>query len=235
MLDERPKEQATEYILRIKDLPSEEKPREKLLQFGPANLTSSELIAIIFNSGTTKEGVLEMASRVIKEYGERALSSQTNPEKLAKELSISIVKAMQLVACSELGRRFFQKGTSTAPTLRTAKDVYVYLKPMENLSKEHLRGMYLNTHYRVIHDEVISIGTINTNVIHPREVFRPAIEHGAAAIILAHNHPSGVVKPSEADMEVTKQLVAVGTMVGIPLVDHVIIGKGRFTSVEVNF
>ncbi len=233
VLDERPESERKTYVLRVKDLPQAEKPREKLLTFGPANLSSQELIAIIFNSGTTKEGVLEMAARVIKEYGERALAGQRDPSKLAKDLDIPLVKALQLVACSELGRRFFEKGTGAAPILRTAKDVYGYLKNMEQLPKEHLRGLYLNTHFKLIHDEVISIGTINANLIHPREVFKPAIEYGAAAVILAHNHPSGVVKPSDADTEITTQLIEVGKMVGIPLIDHVIIGKGKFESIAI--
>jgi DNA repair protein RadC len=106
-------------------------------------------------------------------------------------------------------------------------------KNMEQLSKEHLRGLYLNTHFKLIHDEVISIGTINANIVHPREVFKPAIEYGAAAVIVAHNHPSGVVKPSDADIEVTKQLAAVGSVIGIPLIDHVIIGRGKYASIAV--
>jgi DNA repair protein RadC len=230
ILDERSRSERDMYVLRVRDLPSEEKPREKLLRHGPASLSSQELVAIIFNSGTVKEGVLEMAARVIKDYGERALASQTDAEQLALDLDIPPNKALQLVACAELGRRFFQKHGS-ASVLRTAKDVYTYLKGMAGLPKEHLRGLYLNTHFRLVHDEVISIGTLNANLIHPREVFKPAIENGAAAVILAHNHPSGVVKPSEADIEVTSQLVEVGKIVGIPLIDHVIIGKGKFTSV----
>ena len=105
---------------------------------------------------------------------------------------------------------------------------------MRNLPKEHLRGLYLNSHNRVIRDEVISIGTINSNMIHPREVFRPAIESNAAAVILAHNHPSGEVTPSEEDIEITKQLVQAGKIMGISLLDHVIITKDAFASISAN-
>jgi DNA repair protein RadC len=233
VFDERPASERGTYVLRVKDLAQEDKPREKLLRVGPTSMTNPELVAIIFGSGTTKEGVLEMAARVIKDYGERALAGQRDAAKLAKELDIPLVKALQLVACSELGRRFYQKGAGAAPALHTAKDVYRYLKNMEQLSKEHLRGLYLNTHFKLIHDEVISIGTINANIVHPREVFKPAIEYGAAAVIVAHNHPSGVVKPSDADIEVTKQLAAVGSVIGIPLIDHVIIGRGKYASIAV--
>lgn len=223
------------YILKIKDMPSEDKPREKLLKYGPAALSIQELVAVVLASGTKKEGVMAMANRVVKEYGERTLISHTQPKQLAEELGIPMVKALQLVACTELGRRFFEKHVSGPAVLRTAKDVYQYVREMEQLTKEHLRGIYLNTHYRVIHDEIISIGTINANIIHPREVFKPAVEYGAAAIILVHNHPSGIVKPSEADMQITRQLVAVSKIMGIGLIDHLIIGKGKFVSIGVEY
>ncbi len=223
------------YVLRVKDMLEEDKPREKLLKYGPSTLSIHELLAVVLNTGTIKEDVLAMATRVVKEYGERALSAQTNAAALAHDLEIPLGKATQIIACSELGRRFYQKNKSGLAVLRTAKDVFTYTRDMERLPKEHLRGLYLNSHYRVIHDEVLSIGTINANLIHPREVFRPAIEYGAAAIILVHNHPSGVTKASGADVEVTEQLVAAGKIIGIHLIDHVIIGQGKCASVEVQY
>lgn len=223
------------YVLRIKDMPTEDKPREKLLKYGPSNLTVQELLAIILNTGSTKEDVLAMSARVVKEYGERALSAQTNPAALAEDLDIPLHKAAQIVACGELGRRFWQKNKGGLAVVRTAKDVFSYARDMERLPKEHLRGIYLNSHYRVIHDEVLSIGTINANLVHPREVFRPALEYGAAAVILVHNHPSGITTPSAADVEITEQLIAAGKIMGINLIDHVIIGNGKHTSVDVQY
>jgi DNA repair protein RadC len=224
-----------QYTFTIKDMPTEDKPREKLTKYGPSALSTQELVAILLNSGTKKEDVLSMASRIIKDYGARALAGQTNAEALSKELDLPLGKAMQIVACAELGRRFFEKRTSGPQTIRTAKDVYEYLQDMRNLPKEHLRGIYLNTHHRIVHDEVISIGTINSNLIHPREVFKPAIEHGAAAVILAHNHPSGIVTPSQADIDITKHIIEVGKIIGIPVVDHVIVGKNKFISIDVEY
>lgn len=224
------------YVLKIKDMPSEDKPREKLRKYGPAVLSTQELLAILLGQGTKKEDILTMANRLVKEYGEQALMSQTDAEKLSDDLGLPLTKALQLVASAELGRRFFQKKTKGGPALlRTAKDVSDYARDLQELPKEHLRGIYLNTHYRVIHDEIISIGTINSNIIHPREVFKPAIEYGAAAVILVHNHPSGVTKPSQADIEITEQLVAVGKIIGINLIDHVIVANGRFVSVDVAY
>ncbi len=223
------------YVMKIKDLPSEDKPREKLLKYGPSSLSIHELLAVILTTGTVKEDVMSMASRVLKEYGERALTAQTNVEVLARDLDIPVGKAAQIVACSELGKRFYHKRATGPAILRTAKEVFTYARDMERLPKEHLRGIYVNTHYRMIHDEVISIGTINANLIHPREVFKPAIEYGAAGIILVHNHPSGIIKPSQADVEVTEQLISVGKIIGINLIDHIIIGNGKYASVEVDY
>ena len=170
---------------------------------------------------------------MIKDYGEGGVLSQKNPVNLSKDLDIPIGKSLQIVACLELGRRFFQKDNSSFPSIRSAREVYEYVRDMHHLSKENLRGIYLNAHYKVIHDEIISIGTVDANIIHPREVFKPAIEHSAVALILVHNHPSGVITPSEADLAVTHKLVEVGKILGIDLVDHIIVTRDTFASIAV--
>lgn len=235
LLDEEPQFSVKEYVLKIRDLPQEDKPREKMSKYGPRALSVSELIAILLNTGTTKEDVMNMSARIIREYGERALAVETDPLALARELAIPQTKAFQIVACAELGRRFFERKPHGLATIRTAQDVFDYLPEMRSLPKEHMRGIYLNTHHCVIHDEVLSIGTINSNLIHPRELFKPAIEYGAAAVILAHNHPSGIVTPSKADIEITNHLIKVGKLIGIPLVDHVIIGRTTYTSIQADY
>jgi DNA repair protein RadC len=223
------------YDLRLRDLPKEEKPREKMISFGPSCLSLVELVAVVLNVGTKAEDVLSMSKRLVKEYGVSALSSQFNPEQLSFDLNIPIGKACQIIACGEIGRRLYRKNDIGLAVIRTAKDTYEYLRDMYSLPKEQLRGIYLDTHNRVIHDEVISIGTINTNIVHPREVFRPALEYGAVAVVLAHNHPSGIVTPSTADIEVTKQLVTAGRIIGIHVLDHVIISKDGFQSIAVDY
>lgn len=225
-----------QYVLQLRDLPAEERPREKLIKYGPAALSVAELLTIVLNVGTKKEGVLAMSRRLLKEYGESAIVSQRDPKKIAASLEIPFVKACQVVACFELGRRFFKAQDSKRPlVIRTASQVYEYLKDMRDLQKEHLRGLYLDSHYQLIHDEVISIGGVTANIIHPREVFRPAIEYSASALILAHNHPSGVAKPSEADIAITRQIVEAGKIVGISVLDHVIITKAKFASVPAEY
>lgn len=223
------------YVMKIRDMSDEDRPRERLVNAGPSSLAVHELLAVVLGTGTTREDVMTMTSRIVKEYGERTIFSQTSATRLAQDLGIPLTKATQIVACGELGRRFYSQRASGLAVLRTGKDVHSYVRDMERLPKEHLRGIYLNTHYRVIHDEVISIGTINANLIHPREVFKPAIEYGAAGIILVHNHPSGITKASAADVEITEQLVQVGKIIGIGIVDHVIVGGNKWASVEVNY
>ncbi len=223
------------YVLTIHDLPNDEKPREKLMTLGPKALSTAELLATVLSIGTKKEDVLSMSSRIIKEYGEKSILSITNPEILVLDLDIPIVKAMQIVACAELGRRFYEKNDASSPIIRTASEVFDYVRDMRQLSKEHLRGIYLNAHYKVIHDEIISIGTVDTSIIHPREVFRPALEYAAVAVILVHNHPSGILAASDADITVTKQLIEAGKLVGIDVVDHIIITKEAFKSIDVKY
>lgn len=224
-------EQDTPYVLRIRDLPNNEKPREKLIQYGPKTLSTAELVAVLLGVGTKKEEVLAMAHRVLKEYGETAIIYETNPSKLAVSLDIPITKACQIIAGFELGRRYFQKRSGKSVFIRTSNQAYQYLKNMAYSNKEQLRGLYLNSHHQVIHDEVISVGSLTANIVHPREVFQPAIEHGAVAILLAHNHPSGNLKPSAADITVTGQLIAAGEVLGIEILDHLIIANNKFISI----
>lgn len=224
-----------QYVLTIHDLPSEDKPRERLISEGPEALSIKELMAIVLMTGTTREDVLEMSDRIIREYGERAILSERDPQRLSQESEIPIVKACQIVAVGELGRRFFDKSQNGLTTIRNAKEAYEYLIDMRGLSKEHLRGLYLNSRNKVIRDEVISIGTVDSNIIHPREVFRPGIEYNAAAVILAHNHPSGDTTPSDEDRKVTEQLIEAGRIVGIEVLDHIIITKDSFASIEANY
>ena len=220
-----------QYVLRVKDMSDEDKPREKLIKYGPESLSSNELLTIVLNVGTKKEEIFSMVQRIFKEYGDKNLVHQTNPKILERELDIPIVKACQIVACFALGKRFFAKESVSGKSIRTPKEVYEYLKDMRDLPKEHLRGIYLNSRYKVIHDEVISIGTLTSNIVHPREVFKPALQYSAAAVILAHNHPSGSIKPSKDDIEITKQLVEAGRILGVDLLDHIIITKNSFGSI----
>lgn len=149
-----------------------------------------------------------MAKRTIKEYGDKAIGNELNPRHLSTAVDIPLQKACQIVACFELGRRFQSKQAGRPAQVRNAKQAYQYLKEMGDSKKEQLRGLYLNSRYQVIRDEIISVGSLTSNIVHPREVFQPAIEYSAVAVILAHNHPSGRLEPTLADIDITEQLVA---------------------------
>lgn len=218
-------------ISRVKDLPREERPREKLIKEGAKSLSLIELLAIVLNNGTKKEEIISMSARLLREYGEKGLVYQKNPKIIEQDLKIPAVKACQIVACFELGRRFYQKKPGPLITIKTAGQAYNYLKDMGRLNKEQFRGLYLNTHYQLIHDELISLGTIDATLVEPREVFRPALEHSAAAIIIAHNHPSNNLKPTRNDLEITDKLTAAGRIFNIEILDHLIIGQNNFLSI----
>lgn len=224
------KQNKSGHEYKITELPYEQRPRERLMEQGPDALKNAELLAIIVNTGYKDEGVMELAARILQEYGSKGVASERNVRRLMDELGIPQVKASQIVSCFELGRRFFQEDTGRLPTIRGAEDVHNYLRELGKLKKEVFRGLYLNTRNKLIHDEVISIGTLDANLVHPREVFQPAIEFSAAAVIAAHNHPSGDCEPSEDDLTMTKRLVEAGKILGIELLDHVIIAKDGFVS-----
>jgi DNA repair protein RadC len=225
-------ESDTQYVLRVKDMPEDDRPRERMLKNGPTDLSVSELVAILWGVGNRNEDVLAMAKRTLREYGEKAITSELNPKRLSQTADISLNKACQIIASLELGRRFYARQSTGRPLhVRNAKQAYQYMKDIANSQKEQLRGLYLNSRYRVVHDEVISIGSLTSNVVHPREVFQPAIERGAVAIILAHNHPSGQLEPTTPDIHITEQLVAAGKVLGIELLDHLVITSGQYVSI----
>jgi DNA repair protein RadC len=174
-----------DYIFRVRDVPIESGPADKLIRRGSETLSVGELLAVVLTAETGKEEIFAMSSRILKEYGERSIAHETNPAVLARESGIPLAQACQIVACFELGRRFFQTNGRGSVAIRTARQAFEYLKDMRDLPKEQLRGIYVNSRHRVVHDEVISIGSIAANIVHPREVFQPAFEHGAVALLVA--------------------------------------------------
>ena len=220
------------YVLKVRDLPEAEKPREKLLASGPGALNLAELVAVLWGQGTRSEDVLAMARRTIREYGEKAVGNELDPRQLAEAAAIPLHKACQLVVSMELGRRFYAKAAHGRPLqVRNLEQAFEYLKDMGASNKEQLRGLYLDSRYQVVHDEIISVGSLTANIVHPREVFQPAIERSAVAVIIAHNHPSGVLEPTAADIEVTAQLRAAGEILGISLLDHLLVSTTRCISI----
>lgn len=218
-------------------IPTAPDPKDKLLTFGPDVLKNWELMAIALNAngcsdGSEKYDPTGLAKRIITEYGAKAVAEERNVGRLAELTRIPLDTACRIVALFTLGKRFYEEPFGRYPTIRSPEDAYIYLKDMGTLRKEHLRGLYLNVQSRLIHDEVLSIGTLSNSLVHPREVFSPALEYSANSIILAHNHPSGDLTPSDNDVTVTNQIAQAGRIMGIELVDHLIIGEGGFVSLR---
>lgn len=207
------------------------KPREKIIINGPKDLNDEELISLLLGHGSKKENVFQISKRLMDNFEYQEIVNAKNPQELQKTLHLGLNQSSKLMAAIELGRRLFDV-SKTQKIIHNADGAYGFLKNMQFLQKEHVRGLYLNSRYHIIHDEIISIGSLDANILHPREVLRPAIEYGAYGFILAHNHPSGDCKPSDADIKVTQKLLKLGNELQIPLFDHLIIGESSYTSIK---
>ena len=211
----------------IKDLPKVERPRERLMQYGPEKLSNSELLAILLRSGKKGENVIELANKILKRFSKDTLPNLTFND-LKDYPGLGPAKACEIVACFELGKRLLKD--KKAEIYLKPKEIWEELKDLRDLKKEHFVIFYLDSRNQEIKREIISVGSLNANLVHPREVFEPAVRNLAAQIILAHNHPSGDPEPSEDDLEITKRLAEAGKILGIEVVDHIIITKTGFVS-----
>jgi DNA repair protein RadC len=219
----------TKQNLTIRDLPRIERPREKLLKYGPDRLSDLELTALILRTGKKGESVLNLAKRLI-----RTIPLQKLPAISANDLrvisGIGTAKACEFLAAIELGKRLFQNKKITIAQMLSPQDVFDNLKDIRESKKEHFVVFFLDSRNQEIHREIISVGTINASLVHPREVFEPAVRCLAVQVILAHNHPSGDLEPSEEDLNVNKRLVEAGNLLGIEVLDHIIVTKASFHS-----
>ena len=217
--------------MKIKDIPRVERPREKLIKYGPQRLSNSELLAIILGSGKKGENVLQLAKKILKNLSPNKITC-VSVGYLTDILKIGQAKACQIVACFELGKRFLKN--KTISFVMAPKDVWKEMKDVRNNKKEYFVVFYLDSRNQLIKKEVISIGTLNTSLVHPREVFEPAIKNFASQIIISHNHPSGENKPSTEDIQTTKRLVEAGKILGIEIIDHVIVTNDDYFSFQEN-
>jgi len=216
----------------IHDFPESEKPRERLIKFGPSSLSNSELIAILLRTGVQNQNVLDLSKKILKQHSFASLS-ETSVGELQKIRGIGKAKACQLIACFELSKRISSFSGRKNLIVKSAEDIANYLMPkMRFLKKEHFIVFYLDSKNKVIKEETISIGTLNASIIHPREIFKSAIKESANAIILVHNHPTGNPEPSEADQKLTKKIEEASELIKISLLDHIIIGNNKWFSFE---
>ena len=219
--------------MRICDIASENRPRERLRFNGPSVLSNQELLAILLRTGTrgskkiASENVIDMSNRLIAEYGLDKLNSLSLNE-LMKIRGIGIAKASAIQAAFELNKRI-DAGKLPAKKVKSASDIaHYYREKMKDLKKEHLIAVFLDSRNKIIKDEVISIGTLDSSLVHPREVFKEAIKNSASSVILVHNHPSGDPNPSEEDKHVMDVFLEAGELLGIKVLDHLIVGEKKW-------
>jgi len=212
--------------LRLKDQPASERPRERLVARGSDALTHAELIAILLRTGLKGTNVVEIGARLVNKYGSLHALALASVDELRQQAGIGRDKAVTLVAAFALAKRMEQERRDESPVLDNPQTVVDFLRENNRLREvEKFQVLLLNTRKRLVRVQEISDGTLDTILVHPREVFRAAIAANAAAIVLVHNHPSGDPTPSEADIKVTRDLIRAGQLLKIEVVDHVIIGR----------
>ncbi|MGD6802434.1 JAB domain-containing protein [Rossellomorea vietnamensis] len=217
----------------IRDYPTDERPRERMVQSGAASLSNQELLAIILRTGTKSESVLQLSNRVLTTFEGFRLLKEASLEEITEINGIGLAKAVQIMAAVEIGRRISNLAFDDRYSIRSPEDGANYvMNDMRFLSQEHFVCLYLNTKNQVLHKQTIFIGSLNASIVHPREVFKEAFRRSAASIICIHNHPSGDPTPSREDIEVTKRLVECGKIIGIDVLDHLIIGEKKYVSLK---
>lgn len=221
--------------MRVKDLPIDDRPREKMFIRGVQSLSDSELIAILLRTGTKGESVIQVAMNLLKKFGNLGLLANQNVNTLAEIKGVGKNKAASLIAAFEISRRvssgykWFSKQKITSP--KVAAEIFIPL--FRDEIKEHFVVVCLNTSNKIIKYEIISTGTLNSSLVHAREVFKTAFEHNSANIILLHNHPSGNAEPSNEDKNITKKMVEIGKLMEVNVFDHIIVaGNEYFSFVE---
>ena len=216
---------------RIKDWPADERPREKLLKHGAGALADAELLAILIRTGSGRASALDLAREVLQ--GGKSLHgiASRSASELMRMKGIGRAKAVELLAAFEIGRRVEAHSHKEKQVVKAPEDVARLMIPkMRHLSNEEFYVLVLDAHNGLREEIKLTSGTLNASLVHPREVFKVAIDYRAAAVVVVHNHPSGNLEPSREDIEITRQLVEAGKIIGIPLHDHVIVTGGGFTS-----
>ena len=215
----------------VHDLPKQERPRERLKRLGAEALSAQELLAVIISRGSPNKSVINIAQDLLTKFGNINAISQASIEQLTEVDGIGPARAMQIKACFELGKRQELEPELKDLSIENPKDVVDYVrKKIKDKAKEHFKLILLNTRNKIIDIVNISIGTLDASLVHPREVFKEAITHNSASVILVHNHPSGDPEPSDDDLKMTKRLKESGNILGIEVIDHIIIGKNSYYS-----
>jgi len=212
--------------MKIKDLPKIERPREKLAAKGAENLKDEELLAILLGTGAKGKNVIELAGQILNKYPKTKFLG-LKYEDLVKIDGINAAKACTILASQELVKRALEVRDESLPKITSVQDVLAQSVYMRDKSREHLMALFLNARNELLYKKPMFVGTLNANLVHPREIFQEALKQNAASVILAHNHPSGDNEPSEDDILITKRISEAGKLMGVEVLDHVIITKGK--------
>jgi DNA repair protein RadC len=215
--------------MRISELHPVERPRERLAEHGPETLSEEELLAIVLRTGYAGCSAIELARGLLRRYPGKALGRLPLCE-LKRVKGVGLSRAAALGAALELARRWEGRNDSGLPLLDSPAKVWERLADMRGKKKEHFVAFYLNACNRLLRQETVSIGTLTASLVHPREVFSPALECSAAGVIVSHNHPSGDLRPSPDDRETTRRLISAGRILGIPVLDHILVADGGYLS-----
>lgn len=221
------------YSPAMKELPAEERPRERLHAYGAQALTTAELIAILIRTGNAQRSAVSLGEFLLAEFGSIKGVATASAEQLAAVKGLGTAKAAQIKAAIEFGNRLSLFTEEGRPSIGGPRDVSNLLMPdLRYQKKEHLKSLLLDTKNRVLAIKTVSIGDLSSSIVHPREVYKDAVLASAASIIVAHNHPSGDPTPSAEDVAVTKRLIQAGEIMGIDLLDHIVLGDGTFASLK---
>ncbi len=221
-------------LMNMRQLPTEERPREKLLRAGKESLSTTEILAILLRSGTKDRSALELASELMTVSSEGiGFLAECRPEELAGIRGIGIAKACEILAAVELGKRIASRPAAKRIRISSAHDIAeIFMERMRYYKKEHFVSLMLNAKGEIIEEAKISVGDLCSSTTHPREVFVDAVRRSAGSVVFLHNHPSGDPEPSETDIKTTLRLMEAGEILGIPVLDHIVIGDGNYVSMK---
>lgn len=226
-------ESSANYHPTIHDFPLGERPRERLQYYGPTALSNAELLAILLRVGTPGENVVALSTRLLTQFGGLGGLARASFGELATIKGLGTAKTAQLKAAIELGRRLLVTSPDARPQITSPLDAAnLLMLEMGSLEQEHLRTLLLDTKNRVLASPTVYVGNVNASIIRVSEIFREAVRENATAIIVAHNHPSGDPTPSPEDVQVTRSIVEAGSLLGIDVLDHLVIGHQRFVSLK---
>ncbi|TCS76496.1 DNA replication and repair protein RadC [Effusibacillus lacus] len=224
-----------EYAMRVlvRDVPVEDRPRERMLRDGSQSLSNADLLAILLRTGSNGQSVMSLAEQLLARFGGLRSLMEADIREMTDIPGMGPAKALQVQAAIELGKRIARLTRKPLTVIRSPQDVAdLFMDRLRFEKKEHFIVVHLDTKNQVLTEETVSVGSLDSSIVHPREIFKTALKKSSASIICVHNHPSGDPTPSREDILVTKRLAEVGQIMGIELLDHVVIGEQRFISLK---